>query len=393
MNNSSGEYHQLLQKLDVFIRKYYKNLMIRGALYCLAIIFFTYLLVTLAEYFGRFSIAMRTFLFWSFVGSVLFVLAKFFLLPLSKLFRLGKIISHEQAAQIIGQHFPHVQDKLLNTLQLKSMAGSGDNSLLEASIAQKISELRPVPFSNAVDFRENRKYLKWVLPPVSIVIILLFAAPSILTKPTERLIKHGQIVAEEAPFTIRVTNENLTTPENKDYTVAIELSGKEIPEKVYVLIGSQQFLLEKQSPVAFTHTFKNVQEDLSFAFSANGFFSDQYELRVIPSPRLMDFDITLDFPPYLKRLQENIQNTGDLVVPEGTKLNWNFNTQNSEQLLLHFGDSTYTLPANGDRANFRQTATQSLGYTIQTSNRYIPFGDSLNYRIQVVPDLHLSPLR
>ena len=390
MNNSSGEYNQLLFKLDVFIRKYYKNQMIRGALYCLAIIFFTYLVITLAEYFGRFSIAMRTFLFWSFVSGVLFVIGKFFLLPLSKIFRLGKIISHEQAAQIIGKHFPHVQDKLVNTLQLKSMAAGGDNSLLEASIAQKIGELRPVPFSSAIDFRENRKYLKWVLPPVSIVLILLFAAPSILTKPTERLIKHGQIIAEEAPFTIKVTNENLTTPENKDYTVSIELSGSEIPEKVYVLMGSQQFLLEKQSTIAFSHTFKNVREDLSFAFSANGFFSDQYELKVIPSPRLIDFGITLNFPSYLKRGQENIQNTGDIVVPEGTQIQWNFNTQNNESLFIQFGDSAYTLPTESDRANFRQTAVQSTGYSIQTSNRYIPFGDSLNYRIQVVPDLHPS---
>ena len=390
MNNSTGEYNQLLLKLDVFIRKYYKNQMIRGALYCLAIIFFTYLVVALAEYFGRFSIAMRTFLFWSFVGGVLFVIAKFFLLPLSKIFRLGKIISHEQAAQIIGKHFPHVQDKLLNTLQLKSMAVAGDNSLLEASIAQKIGELRPVPFSSAIDFRENRRYLKWVLPPVSIVLILLFAAPSILTKPTERLIKHGQIIAEEAPFTIKVTNDNLTTPENKDYTVNIELSGNEIPEKVYVMLGSQQFQLEKQSTISFSHTFKNVREDLTFAFSANGFFSDQYELKVIPSPRLLDFGITLNFPSYLNRAQENVQNTGDIVVPEGTQVQWNFNTANNEALLLQFGDSTYTIPTGNDRATFRQTAVQSAGYSIQTSNRYIPFGDSLNYRIQVVPDLHPS---
>ncbi len=390
MTNSSGEYNQLLLKLDFFTRKYYKNRMIRGALYCLAIIFFTYLVVALAEYFGRFSIAMRTFLFWSFVSGVLVVLGKFFFLPLAKIFRMGKIISHEQAAQIIGKHFPDVQDKLLNTLQLKTMAGDGDNSLIEASILQKMKELRPIPFSSAVDFRENRKYLKWVLPPVSIVVILLFAAPSILTKPTERLIKHGQLVAEEAPFTIRVTNENLTTPENRDYTVNIELSGNEIPEKVYVVIGSQQFLLEKESTIAFSHTFKNVQDDLSFGFSANGFFSDQYELRVIPAPRLIDFGINLTFPSYLKRSAESVKNTGDLVVPEGTQIQWEFNTQNNDQLLVYFGDSTYTLPSNNDRATFRQTATQSAGYAIQTSNSYIPFGDSLSYRIQVVPDLHPS---
>jgi len=146
---------------------------------------------------------------------------------------MGKVISHKQAAEIIGKHFPNVQDKLLNTLQLNEQASSqGDNSLLMASIGQRMNELRPVPFSSAIDLRDNRKYLKWALPPVAVILILLFAAPSILTKPTERLIKHGQIIVEEAPFRVSVKNESLQTAENTDYTVEIELSGKEIPEKV-----------------------------------------------------------------------------------------------------------------------------------------------------------------
>ena len=388
MNNINGEYNSLITRLDVFIRKYYKNQMIRGAMYCLAIILFTYLLITLAEYFGRFNVTVRTLLFWSFIIGVSAVIAKFIVVPLLKLFRMGRVISHEQAAHIIGLHFPHVQDKLLNMLQLKNMSSSSDNSLIEASIAQKISELRPVPFSSAVDFRENRKYLRWVLPPVGVIVVLLFAAPSILTKPTERLIKHGQIIAEEAPFNIRVTNENLTTPENEDYTVNIELSGNEIPEKVYVVLGGQQFQLEKDNTILFHYTFKNVGDDLSFAFNANGFYSDQYELKVIPTPRLLDFSIELNYPAYLNRVAETIENTGDLVVPQGTRIQWSFNTENNDRLLVSLGDSTYTLPSANDRASFKQTAVNSVGYSVQTSNQFIPLGDSLSYRIQVVPDLH-----
>jgi hypothetical protein len=78
------------------------------------------------------------------------------------------------------------------------------------------------------------------------------------------------------------------------------------------------------------------------------------------------------------------------VVPEGTQMLWSFNTQNNNQLLIHFGDSAYTIPTGSDRANFKQTAQQSAGYSIQTSNQYIPFGDSIHYRIQVIPDLHPS---
>ena len=309
------------------------------------------------------------------------------IIPLFKMFRLGKIISHNQAAIIIGQHFPNVEDKLLNTLQLQSNnQGSSPDSLLEASIKQKIESLRPIPFSSAIDLRENKKFLKFALVPVGVVLVLLFAAPSILTKPTERLIKHGQIIAEEAPFKIRVTNPNLQTPENSDFQVDIELSGSEIPDKIYLLLGGQQYLLEKENAVLFHYTFRNVTENIDFAFSAGGFFSDQYELNVIPSPVLIDFSVNLVFPAYIKRENEFIKNTGDLVVPQGTKLSWVFGTRNTSELEITYNDSTYHL--NGDdEFRFSQIASASIPYSIRTSNEFMRGKDSIAYRIQVVPDL------
>ncbi len=386
MSNSSA-YQSLIARLDAFIRKYYKNQMIRGAIYCVGVILATYLLVTLLEYFGRFNIPMRTFLFWAFIGTVGFVVVRFFAIPLFKMFRLGKTISHEQAAQIIGQHFPHVQDKLLNTLQLKEREDKNeDNSLLEASINQRIAELRPVPFSSAIDLRDNKKYLKWALPPLSIFLILLFAAPSLLTKPTERLIKHGQIIAEEAPFTISVLNEKLETAENADFTVNLELSGTEIPDKIYVMQNGQQWLAERENAVSFSYTFKNVQKDTPFAFFASGFYSDQYELRVIPTPRLINFTVHLNYPDYLKRTDEDINNTGDLLVPQGTRITWEFETKNTDALSIHFNDSTYVLNGSDDYT-FSQTAFTTNVYWLHTANQYISNNDSINYRLQVVPDV------
>lgn len=389
MSLAKNEYGQLIEKLDQFIRKYYKNQMIRGAIYSIALILGAYLLVTLFEYFGRFNIAMRTFLFWTFVASALFVLVKFFVIPLTKMLRMGKVISHKQAAEIIGKHFPNVQDKLLNTLQLNEQASSqGDNSLLMASIGQRMNELRPVPFSSAIDLRDNRKYLKWALPPVAVILVLLFAAPSILTKPTERLLKHGQIIVEEAPFRIAVTNDKLQAAENTDYTVEIELAGKEIPEKVYLVLNNQQYLLEKNNAINFKHTFKNVQKDTRFSFFADGFFSDQYELKVIPAPRLVDFSVALTYPSYVKRTNETIKNTGDLVVPQGTKITWNFSTKNTDALSILFNDSTYRLQSGKDTYSFTQTARTTGGYSLHTANQYMSSNDSIRYRLQVIPDEH-----
>ena len=387
------EYNELIQKLDAFIRKYYKNQMIRGSMYSVALILGTYLFVILLEYFGRFNIPVRTALFWFFVTSATYVLGRFFVIPLLHLARIGKIISHTQAAEIVGRHFPEVQDKLLNVLQLQSLVEAGeDNSLIEASIRQKANQLRPVPFSSAVDFRENRKYIKWVLPPVSVFLILLFAAPSILTKPTDRLIRHGQLIAEEAPFRIDLINADdlHAIEENTDVTLHVELTGDQIPEKVYLLLGGQQFLLQKESAVSFTYTLKNVTSDAAFGFEAGGFFSDQYELNVLPSPKLIDFVAELHYPSYLGRQDETIRNTGDLVVPQGTEINWTFTTKNAESLTMVTDQGPMVLEIDDDEATYAMRAMNSFGYSITQASSKVAVGDSMHYQMQVVPDLNPS---
>lgn len=80
--------------------------------------------------------------------------------PLIHYLKLGKQISHEQAATIIGKHFTDVKDKLLNILQLKQQSQNAYNKeLIEASINQTES-IKLVPFSNAINLNENRRYLK-----------------------------------------------------------------------------------------------------------------------------------------------------------------------------------------------------------------------------------------
>lgn len=384
-------YEELITKLDQFIRKYYKNRMIRGAIYCVALIMAAYLFITISEYFGRFSIGMRTFLFYGFILGVLAVLVKNLFIPLFKMYRLGKTISHDQAASIIGKHFPEVRDKLLNTLQLKAMAEKDtDNSLLYAGIEQRIKHLRPVPFSSAIDFKENRRYLKYAIPPVAVFLILLFAAPSVLTKPTERLIRHDQLIAEEAPFVFIIENHELRAAQNEDFTLELSVKGNEIPAKAYIVIAGQQFLLEKKDAFHFSYTLKNLKENQSFALYASGFSFGEYEIEVLPVPALADFSVTLNYPAYTRRTNEKIRNTGDVTVPAGTRIHWEFATKNTDKLSIRFGDSTYVLKSEKDRYAFAQTLRTSTPYAISASNPYIAGKDSIRYSIQVIPDLYPS---
>src|ERR1041385_3308786 len=144
MENFGNSYDTLIAKLDEFTRKYYKNQLIRGILYATAILVTGFLVMAVMEYFAHFERVMRTILFWGFILATGTVLTQFVFIPLFKLYKIGKIISHDEAAKIIGKHFSNVQDKLLNVLQLRRTNVSGGTSpeLIQASIDQKIRELK-----------------------------------------------------------------------------------------------------------------------------------------------------------------------------------------------------------------------------------------------------------
>ena len=180
---SKNNYHILIQKLDAFIRKYYKNRLIKGGIYAFGLLMAAFLFITIVEYFIQFNTLGRTILFYTFVLSAAYVLVYFIVIPLLKLYQFGEIINHKQAATIIGNHFDEVRDKLINVLQLEEQKAINqyNNQLIWASIEQKSVELTPVPFSNAIQFSENKKYLKWIAIPLLTALLIGVISPTIFT--------------------------------------------------------------------------------------------------------------------------------------------------------------------------------------------------------------------
>jgi uncharacterized protein DUF4175 len=391
----SGNYLTLIQKLDEFIRKYYKNLLLRGLIYSVGLVLLFFISVTVIEYFAHFDTGIRTILFYSFLASTLFVLTRFVAIPLSKLYKLGQVISYEDAAAIIGKHFSDVQDKLLNVLQLQSLQNadqqitSNNYQLIEASISQKTAELKPIPFTSAVDFSENKKYLKYALIPALLITVILFAAPSIITDGTKRLVKHSDYFEKEAPFQFVIANKDLKTVTQEDFELKVKLTGDEVPDNVFVEIDGNEFKLDKENIVNFNYIFKNVQKSIRFRLAADGFTSKEYELIALPNPVLLNFDIALAYPKYLNKKDEVIKNTGDLVVPAGTKLSWNFNTENTRQLRLNFNDTSFAVSPDAENTfHYSTRFFRDKTYSITTANQFLKSKDSVTYSINVIPDAY-----
>ena len=127
----------LIEKLDQFIRKYYSNLLTRGIVSFLICCLLFILLVSVSEYYLYFSTTVRLFFWIIFIALNSFIVVQWICRPLLALLKLGKRLQYEDAAVIIGKHFPEIDDKLINVLQLQKVDEAATSSaLLEASLEQ-----------------------------------------------------------------------------------------------------------------------------------------------------------------------------------------------------------------------------------------------------------------
>jgi hypothetical protein len=379
----------LILKLDEFIRKYYKNQLVKGLLYTSGLLVAAFLFLVVTEYFAEFGITTRTILFYLFLATSGFVLFKYIAIPVLKLNKLGNVISYDEAANIVGTHFSNINDKLLNTLQLQRNSGSIlSPDLLTASINQKMEELKPIPFTSAIDIGENKKYLKYALPPIALMLLVLVIKPSIIKEGTERIVFHQTYFEKKAPFQFIINNKSLEAIQQQDYVLELKLNGNEIPNEVYIQIDGIEHKMEKNDKLNFSYSFKNIQKNQKFVFLASGYNSNSYELKVLPKPMLMKFDIQLNYPAYLNKKNETVSNIGDIQLPQGTKIKWVFHTKNTDQIFLNFTDTLIDLIKSSENEfSCAKQIMHNTNYSIKTLNHFIKQNpDSVNYSINVIPD-------
>lgn len=385
-------YQLLINKLDQFIRKFYINQVLRGALYSLGLILGLFLALSLLEYYYYFESSIRKAMFYSFLGVSASALTYWVFLPLLHYFRLGQVISHAQAAQIIGNHFQDVKDKLLNILQLKSQADTASNrELILASIEQKSEEVKPVPFKNAIDLSKNKKYLPYALPPLLLLLAILFINASLITDSTTRLINNNKEYARPAPFSYVLAEEQLSVAQFGDFPLEVIIEGEQLPNEVFINVDNYQYRLKKEAANRFSYQFKNVQKDVKFRLFSSGVESKRYQLNVLMKPNVLGFDVKLNYPAYTQRKNEELSSVGDLVVPVGTHIDWVFKTENTDNVKLRFlGELTEEEAKRFATGlfSFKKRAMKDEAYKLFISNQALPNSDSIGYSITVIPDLY-----
>ena len=117
MNNKELIYN----KISDFVRKYYLNKLLRGAIFFVLITLLTFIVYAVLEYFSYFNTTIRSILFYSYISLFVVTFIFYILIPLGKIAGFGKQLTRKQIAEIIGKHFSEIDDKLLNLFQLEDL--------------------------------------------------------------------------------------------------------------------------------------------------------------------------------------------------------------------------------------------------------------------------------
>lgn len=375
-------------KLQEFKRKFYAKELINGIILFFAILLIAFLSVVTLEYLGNFNSTARKVLFFSFIAIAGFALVKHIFIPIKNLLNTDKILSDQQAATEVGLYFPEIKDKLLNTLQLSSLNFS-DHSLVQASIDQKTEELKPFSFQQAINFDESKKYLlTYLLLPLLLIGGLLIFNRETITKGTERIVKFNQEFVPEAPFKFELQNTVLSAFRGDDFSIKIKLKGDSIPDQVYLVSKHGRQLMSTENGNDFDYTFYNIQEEVNFWFESSGFSSSNHLIKLKYHPAIQNIKVALDYPQYLGKKSETNENIGNIVVPEGTIVDWSIISEETNTINFVFNNSEKYLAERQteNRFEFKKEIKENSKYSIELKNKFGKNKEEITYRLEVIKD-------
>ena len=382
----------LYKKLDDFIKKYYKNLILQGIFISLIILSFVFFIASISEYFLYFSVTTRIFLFSIIILTALYTLVYFILIPLFRLLNIKKRITYKQAVSIINNHFPEFKDTLLNSLELIQINDKDklfSNKLLFASIQQRINNIKPYNFTFAINVKRRFFFLKILISFIIAALIFYLFFPIVLKQGATRIINYKTYYQKPLPFQLSILNKSLNVQKGSDYNLKVKVTGKAVPEELYVSFKGNRFFMKKNTNNLFSYNFKNVNNKINFKLTNEEFSSDIYQLKVLPVPVIINFKIFLKYPNYTNLKSRIIKNVGDFSIPAGTIVKFQINSVSTDSLFFTFNDSiNHIASKNKNVFTLTKTFYKSKKYSISLKNKHAFKKNLISYSIEVIQDMY-----
>ena len=377
-------YQNIIAKLEQFIKRFYTKQLIKGIFLFLTLGTLFWMAITYFEYVLWLSESWRLTLFILFLVVELYLLYRYIAVPVLYLFKIRDGIDKRAASQLIGKHFPNVDDKLLNLLELSENQEKSD--LLMASIEQRASNLGPVPFAEAVNFKDSYKYAKYILIPVVLFAFIWITGDVVSFFNSHQRVMHYDMAYERpAPFSFQVMNKKLEVLDNQSLTIQVKTVGEVRPDNVQMIVNGEELLMQRRGEF-YEYRFEAPVPETSFYLTANGWNSRSYSINSYRTPTLVDFALELEYPKYLNLIPEVITGTGNAEVPEGTKVTWKIQGDHVDEIKMIAADSSLLFNREDNVFSNSIRLFNDFDYELSTSNERVQGFEKLAYHLNVIKD-------
>ena len=385
----SKKFNILVDKLNSFKLKYYTYKLLKGVVITFLLLLVIYTGFSLIEYFVYLSSEVRKVVFFGFLIFSGLLILQFIGIPLLKMFHVLKPIDLKATTKIIQNHFSGIEDRLLNIIELNDLPQNQySNELILASIDQKIEQLKVFDFNEAVQFKNVKYVLIYLLISVLISLGIFISNRNVFIESTNRLVHFNTTFVKPAPFTFKLENTELQVKKGDSYLIKVLVEGEEIPEIVYINIEGNNYLMKTSAAGSFEFEMISVINQVKFYFTDLKFNSEKYDLKLLPKPGITQFKTIITPPAYTALQSQVLDNIGDLQIPNGTKVEWNFNGIDIDSVFVMIQDSVKSKAINTN-GNFILSSNiyKSTNYNVYIQNAVTQPELALSYSIEVIPDL------
>lgn len=393
MNTSE---HLLWGHIKEFRRKFYVNRIVRGSIALLLVISSMLFLSVTGEGLLGFSSGIRTAMFYT-LGLIFLAVAGYAIVwPMSKLLHLSKPLTDTDVAYLVRRHFPEIDDKLLNLLELRTFSNSSENALLAAAIQKKTDELAPIPFARAINLKVNWKLARYLVIPLLLFLLVGIVMPDVLSNGTTRLLNFNRDFIPPPPFQIMVQNHPDELIAGQDFRLTAKVDGDELPSDLFLYIKKASeadfvhYPMDQLRTDEFAFELNDIKENFNYKIGNEEVVSEIYGVEVLARPAIRGFKVVVDYPAYTGMEDDTLaDNIGDLKVLRGTTVKWLVEVNGLIKSATYYGSDTVAFKASMVPGRFirEKTVSTSEQYFISLiSKRDIPNVDTVRYHIDVIQD-------
>jgi hypothetical protein len=331
------------------------------------------------------------------VSAVLFVV--FILYPLLIRFGLRRGTTDEELARIAGRHFPSIQDRLLNLLQLSRERREGRNGyspeLIDASFSDLAGNIESSEFTEAVTYEKPRLVGRSFLYSILFFTILFLITPGAVLDSLFRLVHYDTEFSPPQSFTLYIEPGDVEVVRGDSVRIVVRAEG-DIQTPVLLLtrqegqIEFEEIAVNGMRDGAYAHIIPQIRRTTEYYARSKDVQTSKHTISVFDRPAIRNLRVQLTFPEYTAIPPRNLDdNTGNITALPGTRASLEI-TANKDLAYagIRFGKSDdIDLDVAGNSASGRFTVRNEDTYSLHLQDDDgIRNTDPIEYQIRVIED-------